>query len=150
MHDMQPRHMPQAFVQRSPRVFQYNVELAERFFHALAIEPDGIRAGVQESLNQLAAAYKGATGEKREWLKAMVTKQSRSEVSGVRMCAVTWACTVFEAADPFVANLCIMAASDSRPEVRCWIRYALCLAAQAGLPMHPRVCRLLTRSFNNF
>ena len=104
-------------MQRAPSVFKCDVELAQRFFHALATEPDGIRAVVQESINRLAAAYAGAGGAERASLKAMLTAQSRSEADGVRMCAVSWACSVFDQHDPFVADLCIMAASDSKPEV---------------------------------
>jgi proteasome component ECM29 len=105
-------------LQRAPSVFKCDVELAERFFHALATEPDGIRAIVQEAINRLAAAYRAAPPAERQELKTMLSKQRVSAADGVRMCAVAWACTVFERGDPFARHLCILAAADAKPEVR--------------------------------
>ena len=99
-------------------MYKGDLGIAERFFGALATEPDGVRATVQEALNRLSAAYKdlppGRVGELREMLAA----QARSAADGVRMCAVAWACAVLPFGDPFARHLCLMAAADAKQEVR--------------------------------
>lgn len=49
--------------ERVPAALQADTDVPRRFFHALAVEPPGVRASLQESLSALAAAYKGSTGE---------------------------------------------------------------------------------------
>ena len=105
-------------LQRAPGVYKCDVELAQRFFAALATEPDGIRATVQEAINRLAAAYRSPGANAKEELRQMLAAQSRGGAPGVRACAVAWALEVFEANDPFARHLCIVAAADEKPEVR--------------------------------
>jgi hypothetical protein len=105
-------------VQRAPTVFGGDLTIALRFFGALASEADGIRATVQHALNRLAAAYRNLPEDSRADLKQLLTKQSRSDVPGVRLCVLTWACSVFPKEDPFAWHLCLLAAADPKPEVR--------------------------------
>lgn len=108
-------------MQRAPDVFHSNVEIAGSFFQALAAEPDGIRATVQEAINRLAAAYKNVPdgSEVSRALRAMLEAQSRSQVEGVRACALNWAIEVFPFDDAYARMLCMRLASDPRPGVRC-------------------------------
>lgn len=116
-------------MQRTPAVFEGNVEIAERFFHALSAEPDGSRATVQEAINRLASAYKGTPAAPQEAVKEMLTVQSRSTSDSVRMCAVAWACSIFAFDDPFARHLCVLAAADPKPEV-CLVVHNLPCCAQ--------------------
>jgi hypothetical protein len=75
-------------MQRAPKVFGADVETAARFFNALATEPDGIRATVQEAINRLAAAFKALPSRSaRRELQRMLDAQSRSASESVRTCA---------------------------------------------------------------
>ena len=125
------------YVQRQPAVFKADIELAQEFFHALASEPAGVRASVQEAINHLAAAYKDLPTAEQDTLKQMLTAQSRSAADGVRLCAVNWACSVFERSDPFAKHVCIMASSDAAPEVH----VCMCLMHVVSL----FVCHLISR-----
>lgn len=69
-------------------MFGADVGTAARFFNALATEPDGIRATVQEAIRRLAAAFKGLKSPAtRAELQRMLEGQSRSESESVRTCA---------------------------------------------------------------
>jgi hypothetical protein len=46
-----------------PVLFSSSTDVAERFFRALTLEPQGVRAAVQESVSSLAMAYKNMTPE---------------------------------------------------------------------------------------
>jgi hypothetical protein len=105
-------------LQRVPNVFGGDLTIASRFFGALAMEADGIRATVQHALNRLATAYQNLPEDRNAGLKALLKEQSCSHVAGVRMCAVSWACTVLPSDDPFAWHLCVVAAADTKPEVR--------------------------------
>eukprot|EP00892_Ulva_mutabilis_P001254 jgi/Ulvmu1/11129/UM071_0012.1 len=115
--------------QRAPEVFHNDVEIAGSFFQALAAEPDGIRATVQEAINRLAAAYKGLSeGSKlARGLRAMLEAQARSQSESVRGCALNWAIEVFPFDNAFARMMCMRLASDPRPGIRA--------AAQKGLKM---------------
>ena len=77
-------------MQRAPEVFGADVATAAQFFNALATEPDGIRATVQEAINRLAAAFTGLPSPAaRAELQRMLEAQSRSESESVRTCAPT-------------------------------------------------------------
>ena len=43
-------------------MLQADSDVPRRFFHALAVEAPGVRAGLQEALSALAIAYKGVSG----------------------------------------------------------------------------------------
>ena len=96
-------------MQRAPDVFHSDVEIAGSFFQALAAEPDGIRATVQEAINRLAAAYKNlAEGSQvARALRAMLEAQSRSQVEGVRACSLNWAIEVFPFDNAFARMMCM-------------------------------------------
>jgi len=47
---------------RSPALVRSRVDIAVRCFKALASEPSGIRAAVQEAISTLAVAYEGCSG----------------------------------------------------------------------------------------
>lgn len=105
-------------MQRAPGVFGGDIQVAERFFQALSTEPDGTRATVQEAINRLAKAYESTSAESKEAIKGMLAVQSRSMAGSVRMCALTWACSIFAFGDPFARHLCVLAAADPKQEVR--------------------------------
>ena len=48
---------------RAPALVRSVPGIADRIFHALANEPPGVRAAVQETAAAVANAYKGAKGE---------------------------------------------------------------------------------------
>jgi hypothetical protein len=117
-------------MQRAPGVFRGDVQVAQRFFQALATEPDGTRATVQEAINRLAKAYESTSAESNEAIKEMLTVQSQSSAGSVRTCAVTWACSIFAFGDPFARHMCVLAAADPKQEVRVHLGRLLSLLSQ--------------------
>jgi Proteasome stabiliser len=83
------------------------VELAQRFFHALATEPAGMRVIVQEAINRLAEAYRVAPPAERQRIMAMLSHQRMHVSEGVRMCVVVWACSVFDQKGVGVSYRCL-------------------------------------------
>lgn len=50
---------------RAPQPFQEDTTIARAMFGALATEPPGVRASLQEAVSSLASAYKGCSGVQR-------------------------------------------------------------------------------------
>lgn len=102
-------------------------------FGALAAEPAGIKATVQEAINSMAGAYAGVTGPAADQLRALLTSSLASRYDSVRLCAITWAQQVYAFDDPYARHLCLVGAADSKHEVRgppvgvLWV-YSVCFA----------------------
>lgn len=125
---------PQAIgqlAQRCPAAFSSRPEVAERFFQALATEPPGVRAAVQESTTALAQAFRGAGGEAGAAVQALLLRTVTSPEEAVRGAAVQWAVRLYPFAHAPARYICILAAGD--------VRYSIAEAGLAGLqPPAPR------------
>lgn len=50
--------------ERVPSLLSQDTDIPRRLFHALAVEPPGVRASLQEALSALSNAFIGAQGQK--------------------------------------------------------------------------------------
>jgi len=48
--------------ERAPSLVRGDVEVPRQLFHALAVEPPGVRSSLQEALSALSHAFKGISG----------------------------------------------------------------------------------------
>ncbi|GFR47108.1 hypothetical protein Agub_g8793, partial [Astrephomene gubernaculifera] len=117
--------------QRVPELMRSRTDIARRFFAALSDEPPGVRAAVQEATGALSRAYvvedRGLydnlsqaqeEGDVVRQLDELLLESIRSPKDAVRLAAVQWACRLFPFHHVPARWVCILAAGDSRHDVR--------------------------------
>jgi len=110
---------------------QDDVRLPGRLFAALATEPPGSRTALQEALNALGGAVGGGCGvggapgqpatgaaANATELEAMLLHHAASESPAVRLAAAQWANRLFPRNHVASRYVCLLAAGDTKPEVR--------------------------------
>ena len=75
-------------------MLQADSVVPRRFFHALAVEAPGVRAGLQEALSALAIAYKGVSGGPPALCVMTGPSQAIQEQCGTMLCMRSWTHTV--------------------------------------------------------
>ncbi|PRW21127.1 proteasome-associated ECM29-like protein isoform X1 [Chlorella sorokiniana] len=104
--------------QRQPQAFAGRTDIAARFFSALATEPAGVRAAVQEATASLAAAFRGAQGDTAEALQQLLADSiAQQQPEPVRMAALQWAIKLFPFGHIPARYLCMLAAADPRFQI---------------------------------
>ncbi|EFN52702.1 hypothetical protein CHLNCDRAFT_138705 [Chlorella variabilis] len=104
--------------QRQPQAFAGRTDIAARFFAALATEPPGVRAAVQEATASLASAFRDAKGETAAALQQLLLESvGQQQPEAVRMAALQWAIKLFPFAHIPARYLCILAAADPRFQI---------------------------------
>ena len=108
--------------QRAPDTLEeYKLELSKRCFEALKVEPPGVRAAVQETVNCLSncfAFYRGGTEAQVDHGNASVVRDLlaqyvKSDNATVRQAALHWWIWVFPFTDCGARFHCILLSSDS-------------------------------------
>ncbi|GBF95386.1 hypothetical protein Rsub_07814 [Raphidocelis subcapitata] len=122
-----------ALAQRLPEHFEGDVDVARRFFGALASEPSGSRAALQEAVGALAGAYASAAAKRRaagggdssaaavrveEDLRELLLGALGSDQPAVRLCAIQWFLRLFPPSDAASRYAAALAAGDPKPEIR--------------------------------
>ncbi|GLI60137.1 hypothetical protein VaNZ11_002209, partial [Volvox africanus] len=125
-----------SLAQRVPELLQPRIDIAKRFFVALADEPPGVRAAVQEATSALSRAFiivqqhpassGPATvselgrvyGDRTAELDELLLESVRSPKDAVRLCAVQWACRLFPFQHVPARWICVLAAGDNKHDVR--------------------------------
>ncbi|KAL6762246.1 proteasome stabiliser-domain-containing protein [Haematococcus lacustris] len=122
---------------RVPDSLQARMDIAQRFFTALADEPSGLRATVAEAAACLAAAFKSPSPALAEELGELLLTSITSPKDAVRLCAVQWANRLFPFNTVQARWLCVLAAGDSKLEVREEAARGLRLSPATLLPLAP-------------
>ncbi|CAK9314252.1 unnamed protein product [Citrullus colocynthis] len=104
--------------QRMPQLFRDKIDMAIRLFDALKLEASSLRFVVQEATNLLAAAYKEAPTTVLNELETLLLKNSQEEEGEVRFCAVRWATKLFHLQHCPSRFICMLAAADSKLDIR--------------------------------
>ncbi|KDP43192.1 hypothetical protein JCGZ_22744 [Jatropha curcas] len=104
--------------QRLPHLFREKINMAVRLFDALKVEAQSIRFIIQEATNSLAAAYKGAPATVLIDLETLLLNNSQVEQNEARFCAVRWATSIFDLQHCPSRFICMLAAADSRLDIR--------------------------------
>ncbi|XP_061372568.1 uncharacterized protein LOC133315038 [Gastrolobium bilobum] len=113
--------------QRLPHLFREKIDMAARIFHALKTESQSLRFVVQEATISLAAAYKVAPLAVLQDLETLLLKNCQMEESEVRFCAVRWATSLFDFQHCPSRFICMLAAADSKLDIREMALEGLCL-----------------------
>ncbi|GAB4815511.1 hypothetical protein N2152v2_002557 [Parachlorella kessleri] len=100
--------------QCQPQAFAGRTDIAERFFTALASEPAGVRATVQESVSALGGAFKGSQGDVLDAVRQLLLEGVSHPQEVVRMAALQWALKLFPFQDVHARYICILGAADTR------------------------------------
>ncbi|XP_021604828.1 proteasome adapter and scaffold protein ECM29 isoform X2 [Manihot esculenta] len=104
--------------QRLPNLFRDKIDMAVRLFDALKVEAQSLRFIIQEATSSLAVAYKGAPATVLMDLEALLLNNSQVEQNEVRFCAVRWATSLFDLQHCPSRFICMLAAADSRLDIR--------------------------------
>lgn len=103
---------------RMPQLFRDKIDMAVRLFTALKLEDQSHRLTIQESVNSLAVAYKGAPAAVLKGLEALLLENSLVEQSEARFCAVRWAVSLFDMQHCPSRYICMLGAADSKLDIR--------------------------------
>uniref|UniRef100_A0A1D1XKS2 Proteasome-associated protein ECM29 n=1 Tax=Anthurium amnicola TaxID=1678845 RepID=A0A1D1XKS2_9ARAE len=103
---------------RMPQLFRDKIDVALRLFNALKLEDQSLRLTIQEATNSLAVAYKGAPSAVLKDLEAFLLENCIVDQGEVRFCAVRWATTLFDMRHCPSRFICILAAADSKLDIR--------------------------------
>lgn len=100
--------------QRDPNMLrEHRMDLMKTCFEALRIEPPGVRASVQETLNCLANCFKSqSTHEEEIQIRKLLAQYAKSENGSVRQTALQWIIWIFDFSDSFARYHCIVMTSD--------------------------------------
>lgn len=107
-----------SLAQRVPALFSDSPDVARRFFRALAEEPPGVRATVQEAVSCLGQSFKGAQGEAAGHICGLLLESVASSKDAVRSAAVQWASRLFPLNHIPTRYVLVVAAGDVKNEVR--------------------------------
>ncbi|KAF5832303.1 proteasome stabiliser-domain-containing protein [Dunaliella salina] len=109
-----------ALVQRVPESLAGRIDVAHRFFAALSAEPPGLRATVAEAASCLSAAFKAdtLTPQQASELNDLLLTSIGAHQDALRLCAVQWANRLFPLDHVQARWICVLAASDTKLEVR--------------------------------
>lgn len=103
---------------RAPQPFQEDTTIARAMFGALATEPPGVRASLQEAVSSLASAYKGCSGDAAHHIELLLFESMASPLDAARLCAAQWAERLFPFSHPPARYLACIACGDAKLEVR--------------------------------
>lgn len=104
--------------QRMPELFRDKVDMAVRLFDALKVEDQSLRLTIQEATNSLAIAYKEAPVNILKDLERLLLENSQVEQGEVRFCALRWATSIFDSQHCPSRFICMLAAADSKLDIR--------------------------------
>eukprot|EP00899_Mesostigma_viride_P010697 jgi/Mesvir1/19629/Mv09917-RA.4 len=103
---------------RSPQLFSSQMDLCRQFFGALNREPPPVRPNVQAAVSALAAAFKGASAQVMEQVEELMLTHGEKGEGPSKFCAVQWANQLFPFSNPTARYVCLLAAGDSKLDVR--------------------------------
>lgn len=131
--------------QRLPQSLEGRMDLAARFFEALASEPPGVRAAVAEATSALVAAFQDNDAAEQMALFDLVSTSAIQPQEAVRGAAIEWAKRLFSFDHVQARYVCIMGAAD--------VNHQLASAANEGLaiekfratstPRYPRLRKMI-------
>ncbi|KAK9795879.1 hypothetical protein WJX73_005986 [Symbiochloris irregularis] len=98
---------------RAPEPFQRRLSVASDMFQALATEPPGVRASLQEAISCLASAYRGCSGDNAHNIELMLLTSITSDLDAARLCAAQWAQRLFPFSFPAARYICCLACGDA-------------------------------------
>ncbi|KNC98802.1 uncharacterized protein SPPG_05780 [Spizellomyces punctatus DAOM BR117] len=102
---------------RAPECFDTSILFD--FFKALSTEPRNVRISIQDALSNMAHAYKGlAAGQERQELERLLLENIDKSEPQARYVALKYATVVFPPSYPLRQYLCLIGASDQKPDVR--------------------------------
>lgn len=94
--------------------------MARRLFTALGVTTsNSTRVVIQDAVILLGSAYKDSPASVKEELEELLLSCMTSPSEAVRFCAVQWAVRFFPPTHPTGCYICLLAANDAKPEVRC-------------------------------
>ncbi|XP_031477538.1 uncharacterized protein LOC116248548 isoform X3 [Nymphaea colorata] len=103
---------------RMPELFREKGEMAVRLFDALKAEDQSLRLTIQDALNALSLAYKGAPVSVLKDLEMLILQNSQAVQSEARFCAMRWATSLFDLQHCPSRFICMLGASDEKLDVR--------------------------------
>ncbi|CAN6443404.1 unnamed protein product [Victoria cruziana] len=103
---------------RMPELFREKAEMAVRLFDALKVEDQSLCLTVQDSLNALSLAYKGAPASVLKDLEMLILQNSQAVQSEARFCAMRWATSLFDLQHCPSRFICMFGASDEKLDIR--------------------------------